>query len=147
MAVYSEYVIPFHLPPLLLEMIANKKMTSKDLEFYIEKIDPEAYDYAQKIDPIDFESIGTDFTNHEEYYRNKVIQDISTEKYIIYELISKQFELFDAFNKYDILTIDEMLSGIYEITPEIVLSMTQINCCETNNNDTIHKYQKNWEKL
>lgn len=143
MAIHSKYIISFHLPPLLLEIISKKKMTLRDLEFYIDKIDPEAYYYAKKINSNEFELLGTDFINHEEYYRSKIIQDISIEKRIIYESISRQFELFDAFNNFNILTIDKTLSGIYEITPDIVFSITLINDC---GKDTM-KFKKIWKNF
>ncbi|XWV26940.1 hypothetical protein QJ857_gp0109 [Tupanvirus soda lake] len=138
MVIDSDCVLPFHFAPALLESIANKKMNLKHLEFFMEKLYPTEFASVKKVHPNDFYLLDSDYENHEDYYRSKVIGSFDRKKMNIYSSIAKYFELFDSFYDYDILTIDSTLSGKYNITPEMVL---------TNINFTNFKYQPIWENF
>lgn len=142
MAVHYDCIAPFHLPPALLEIITKKKMSLTELVFFMEKIYPENLNHAKKIKPSDFNDLELDFVDHDDYYRNKITPPISTEKNFIYHTISKQFDFFDALYNYDIFTIDSSLSGTYDITPAIVLSIMEVNSIDNN-----PIYLDIWEKF
>ena len=123
MTINAGCVLPFHFVPALLEAIANKKLTLSDLEFYMELIDPESLKFAKKIDSTDFKSLDSDFDTHENFYRSIVIGSITEKQKNIYKSISNYFELFDAFNKFDIRTVDDTFSGLYLITADMVVPL------------------------
>ena len=127
MIISSGCLLPYHLPPALLEIISNKILTSTELSFFMEKIDPDGYSYVKHIDPADFPSLGTGFDSIDDYYKSKVIGSIDDKKMDIYRSIAKHFELFDSFHDYDILIIDDTFSGSYTITADQVSSIIHID--------------------
>lgn len=114
-------LLPYHLPPALLESITNKKLQKTQLEFFMKRFDSVTYYSMQKVSPDEFPSLDIDFETHEDYYKHTIIGTISQEKMNIYQSIAKHFELFDSYNDYDILVLDETFSGIYTITPDHIL--------------------------
>ena len=138
MIIKSHCILPYHFPPGLLEIISNKCLTLEQLEFFMEKIDPDLLAFAKKVSPMDFDSLETDFKSHEELYRSIVIGVIDEKKMNIYCTISNCFELFDAFDQFDILDIDRIFSGGYIITANDVLSCTILS------NTT---YQEIWDQF
>jgi hypothetical protein len=122
MVISSQCLLPYHLAPALLESISNKKLNMKELEFFMEKIDPETFSSVNKINSVDFKLLETDFDTPEEYFRSKVIGPMTQRKINIYNAISKYFGLFDSFHDYDVQTIDSTFSGLYELTSDHVLS-------------------------
>lgn len=138
MIIKSNYVLPYHFAPGLLESICGKSLSKSELEFFIDKIDPETYQLVSKINANDFESIDLDFESHEEYYRDTIIGKVTTEKLAIYKSISHHFEIFDAFGHYDCISIDEKFSGAYSLTAEKVLSIM---------NFTEAEYLPMWKKF
>lgn len=106
----------------------------------MEKFDVDLFNSVKKINQSDFKSLGTNFGSHEEFYRSKLIGEIKPKKLDVYHKISKFFELFDAFSHYDILKIDTILSGIYEITSDHIISMMDMVQSEYCN--TLNKFVK-----
>ncbi|XWV25603.1 putative ORFan [Tupanvirus deep ocean] len=130
MVIDSECVLPYHFSPALLEAISNKKMELKHLEFFMDKLYPTEYTIVKKVHPKDFDLLDSDYVDHEDYYRSKIIGSLNRKKINIYASISKYFELFDSFYDYDILVIDSTFSGNYHITPDMVLA--NINFTDSN---------------
>ena len=123
MLINSGCVLPYHLAPGLLESIINKKMNIKEMEFFMEKIDPVMLGSVKKIHPADFHLLETNYDTVEDLYRSILGCNCIVDKINIYKKIANNFELFDSFHDYNILTIDQTLSGLYTITADRVLSM------------------------
>ena len=92
----------------------------------MDKIDPVTLASVSKINPLDFELLDIGYDTHEEYYRSIVIGSITNKKYLIYHSISKSFESFNLFFGHDILSIDNILSGSYQVTSEVFLSVVHV---------------------
>ena len=130
--------LQYHFSPALLEAITYKTMDINDLEFYMDKIDPDMLNYAKKVSAEDFEDLGVDFDDHIGLYRGKIIGDQSLEKIIIYGMIAENFQFFDSFSNYKIRDVDNFFSGPYKITPELVMPIMKIS---------EEKYIKPWNRF
>ena len=132
MTINSNCVLPYHLPLALLECISYKKMNITDLEFFMEKIEPDLYKETKKVGA-DFAKLDIGYDTLEEYYRNRVIGSMSERKLEIYQKIAEGFQMFDSFHDYDILTIDKLFAGSYTISAEQVLNIINLNNTEYGN--------------
>lgn len=119
-------LLPFHLAPGLLEKISNTQMIRSELDFYMDKIDTDSLHFSKKICTEDFHSLGTDFSTHEDYYRNTIIGTICPEKAAIYQAITNHLNVL-LVNKFDILSLDNFFSGPYILTPNLVLPICKLN--------------------
>ena len=128
-------VLPYHFNPILLEKIANKEMVEKELEFFIERIDPELVKNIKKLE--NFDDLETDYTNAKDFYKDKLCMNFNHKKFVVYGKISNAFCMFDSFNDYDILTIDKKFSGEYTITAEMVIPLMVIS----------DNYKKQWDEF
>ena len=135
MIIKSGCILPYHFTPALLEIISNQILTLEQLEFFMEKIDPDLLVFAKKVNPSDFESLDTNFKSHEEFYRSIVIGTVDEKKMTIYCNISNCFESIDGRS---ILDIDRIFSGNYTITANDVLSCTIL---------TERQYQDIWNQF
>ncbi len=138
MSINSGCLIPYHFSPALLECITNKQLSFSDLEFYMKKIDPDTFKTVSLLDSSDFESLDLGYDDVEDYYRSRVIGNISEQTSMIHQTIAKKFELFDSFNDYEIIDIDDKLSGCYKITPESVIKNMKLSD---------KKYKKIWDEF
>jgi len=134
MTIASDSLFPYHFSPGLLEIISRKKLFMCELEFYLELIDPTVYEMSNKMSAEDFNDLGLS-DGKEEYYRSIVVGTVSEKMMTTYELISKNFELFDAMYHYDTITIDRTFSGVYRITSQTVIDL----CVFTN-----ESYREMW---
>jgi len=123
MIVNSDCYLPYHLPPALLEAITHKKMILSELEFFMDKSHEPILKAAQKVTSNDFSLLDTDYDDHADLYRHFLVGEIDEAKNKIYHAIATNFEFFDAMANYDILTVDEVLSGPYHITNQQVLKI------------------------
>lgn len=112
---------PMHFHPILLEKISCKEMSYEELDFFVEKLDPDLYNNAKKIDQKDFNNLNIGYSTINEYFRYCLTNTLTNKKLEIYEKISNCFEMFDSFNDFDILTIDKTFSGNYEFSHEDIL--------------------------
>jgi len=138
MAMNAGCLLPFHFAPGLLEAITYKKMNIFELNFFMEKMDPDLYNTVNKSNPIEFKELDTGFENVEEYYRDRINGQITSKKMKIYNSISKHFELFDAFHNFNIALVDSTFSGLYTMTAEHVFSCTEF---------TSPRYQDMWKQF
>jgi len=123
MSIKFEYVLPYHFHPILLEMISHTKMTYDELEFFMEKIDPISVGYLKNISPEKFISLDLGYDTPEEYYRYRLEEAMTKQKLDVYHKISKYFDYLNN----DIKATDTSISGLYGITPDLIISMTVID--------------------
>lgn len=125
--VNAECVFPLHFNPILLETISNKQLEFSELEFFMEKADPEIVSAVKKLGNTDFDLLEVPYENPEEYYRAYFLKDITRNKLIIYGKIAKYLNIYDDFHNYAAIIIDRTFSGEYDLIPSKVLSIITVH--------------------
>ena len=125
MCIKSDFTLPYHLPPVLLKLLSRKDMSEEEVLFYANKLEPDAVDQTQVSLEV-FKELDTGYDTQHDFYKS-IIHSQSERKLLIYKTISDFFMMFGVFNGCQISKIDNILSGPYTLTPEMVLSMMHIN--------------------
>lgn len=119
-------LLTYHFHPTLLECIVNREMTIAEMEFFVEKIDTELVKNINKMDEQQLQDMGYDKGAISKIYREKLIQHLNNDLINLQKRFAKHFEMFDAFNKYNVIDIDKYFSGVYNITPQQIINITHV---------------------
>lgn len=127
LVIKNDCLLPYHLHPGILEIISGKQMDNSSLNFFMEKMEPDIYNKTKNLNQKQFDELDSSYNSIEDLYRGKVCGNITNKKMIVYQRIAKYVQLTKLINCHDIISIDLLLSGIYEITPESVLTVLIFN--------------------
>ena len=123
MCIKSEFVLPYHLPPLLLKLISRRDMSEEEILFYAKKLEPDAV--QAQLSPEVFKEFDTGYDTQQDFYKS-ILHRQSERKLLIYKTIADLFTMVGAFKDCKVSKIDNLLSGPYILTPDMVLSMMRI---------------------
>ena len=129
--------LPFHLAPAMLESITQSVMMLDDLEYYMDKYDPNTLQQAMSVSPENFESVVIDYKNHYDYYRSVIVGDVNPDKCLIYNLIGETICMIENILQFSIREVDMCLSGEYEITSSIIKNIMPVE----------EKYRNLWHQF
>lgn len=127
MLILKDGVLPYHLSPWLLSSIIQKPLADYELEFFLDKKDP---DMVSKLAAPGANKIITDELGYEskkdylEFLLDKNHHRSATEIYRktadLYSRIAQAFEMTGLQHMSETISLDEHLSGRYQITNEAV---------------------------
>lgn len=142
MSVNVGYTLSYHFVPAMLEIITDKTLLLNELEDYLKNIDNEIVINANKLKSEEFKLMDFDFDNHYDYFRDRLMGHVSSYKLNIYNTITEHIDFFENFKlesetyikDFDIYQLDNVISGLYEITHDQLIPIFKIN----------KKYSKIW---
>jgi len=136
LVIASGCIFPFHFPVAMIEELTqpSKRLNESEMLYFIEKMDPDVYSSIKNVDfrcfvdhsipnETGFDSL-YDMLSYIIY--GSYTEDNCTKLYRIYKEITNGINLFSYPSDPNTPTIDYILSGEYELTPEIVFKMTNI---------------------
>lgn len=123
MIVSEKCVLPYHLPPLFISILCKKTLNKMDLEFYMDKFDVEVFNKVKDLTESEFNYLCTDYETVLDLYKSTVLS-ANNQTIDLYNRLCNYFGLFVNFEEAEILELDNKFSGLYEITANVVLSMT-----------------------
>jgi hypothetical protein len=119
----SGSVLPYHLPPALLEMIKNNPTSSdycglaqSDMETLLANGDQDFLAQIKSVAEEDFHMLGLDEKTPYDYMWNYFHKNINDITLLIYSVIAETFHTYSNFSKFSIMDIDTFLSGPCEIS-------------------------------
>jgi hypothetical protein len=139
---YVGYILPFHLDlSIYLLLTADLPIEESEIEFYAELFDPEAYQSAKKVKPEDFTDLCTGYETHMDYYGHLVFGTNKQTKHSNDFHLSMAREFLNQITNpdamdYSMKQFDEIISGPYIITQEMIFNMFSYETeCDIN---TVH---------
>jgi hypothetical protein len=123
--IFSECTLPYHLEPLLLQKISARSMDYEQQLYFLKYYNPDIY--AEVIKP-DFDISYTGYDTTEEYIADIFANQKTESKIKLYDLISKEFsKQFGTLDEYDVIALDEIISGSYNMTSKDILKIMSID--------------------
>jgi hypothetical protein len=126
LCVASQCILPYHLEPLLLQKMACRPMGYEQQLFFLNFYSPDIY--AEVIKP-NFDIALTGYETVEEYIETGIFTNNKEPwKLKLYDLLAKEFDKqFGPLNKYDVIALDQLISGYYELRPSDVLKIMSVD--------------------
>lgn len=141
--IISNVLIPGHLHPSIVEAIISRELTTEEIMYYLNNIDPIIHKHANELDesyklnPKAFnECIDPGYESWNSMIRDKVIDIKLNEKELD---IAKRFDLGPIEYK-DAIELDKVISEPYNVTNQMVKEVFRINYDNP-------KYQEMWDQM